>query len=344
MKQVILKQFSKKPYITVSQLVSVTGFSRKYVHRFFKQLQEEGKIVLIGRANTAQYVLKKNSQLATRKSQHWDKRLLLKNSKLSEDVVLSRLKKETGLWSALPLPVQRLIDYAFTEMLNNAIEHSRSKTIGITLSRRQKQIRCTIRDWGIGIFKHIQKEWHLHSQLAAIEHLMKGKQTTMPEAHSGEGIFFTSKAVDQLVIKSSGKKLLFDNQTQDIVLDNSLLSRGTEIRFVISERSKMDLNTLFKKYSDEQFAFNTTEVTVLLDTEEGSYLSRSQARRVLMGLDRFQHITLNFKYVPSVGQAFADEIFRVWKQHNLDKSITYHHANENVSFMIQRALKSETTR
>jgi DeoR/GlpR family transcriptional regulator of sugar metabolism len=60
-KQIIVKHLSGKPFVTVAQIVSVTGFSRKYVHRFFKQLQEEGKIVLIGKANTAQYVLKKNS-------------------------------------------------------------------------------------------------------------------------------------------------------------------------------------------------------------------------------------------------------------------------------------------
>jgi hypothetical protein len=43
----------------------------------------------------------------------------------------------------------------------------------------------------------------LKNHLEAIQDLLKGKQTTMPKSHSGEGIFFTSKIADNLTISSS---------------------------------------------------------------------------------------------------------------------------------------------
>ena len=68
------------------------------------------------------------------------------------------------------------------------------------------------------------------------------------------------------------------------------------------------------------------------------YVSRSQARRVLADLDKFKTVILDFDRVPTIGQAFADEIFRVFKAKHPDMTITPVGANEAVAFMIARAL------
>jgi uncharacterized protein DUF4325 len=58
----------------------------------------------------------------------------------------------------------------------------------------------------------------------------------------------------------------------------------------------------------------------------------------LARLDQFQEVILDFKGVSVVGQAFADEIFRVYQLANPEIKIYAHHANENVMSMITRAL------
>ena len=68
------------------------------------------------------------------------------------------------------------------------------------------------------------------------------------------------------------------------------------------------------------------------------YISRSQARRILGGLDKFRTVILDFKNVKTVGQGFADEVFRVWKRHYPNIDIVTKNANENITFMIKRAL------
>jgi len=46
---------------------------------------------------------------------------------------------------------------------------------------------------------------------------------------------------------------------------------------------------------------------------------------------------LDFKDVDTIGQAFADEVFRVWKTKYPDISVIWRNTNENVLFMINRA-------
>ena len=124
--RLIIGALKEKGRIKASAIVKKTGFSRTYVNRFFQQLQEEGKIVLVGKANTARYILADRLAVARTKRGITAFRRFLRNSNLSEDIVLDEIIKNTGIFYGVPKNVSRILSYAFTEMLNNAIEHSRS--------------------------------------------------------------------------------------------------------------------------------------------------------------------------------------------------------------------------
>jgi len=70
-------------------------------------------------------------------------------------------------------------------------------------------------------------------------------------------------------------------------------------------------------------------------------VSRSQARRVLGGLELFREVTLDFKDIEYIGQAFADEIFRVFPNMNPNTSIIAQNANPDVQNMINRAINTK---
>jgi len=72
------------------------------------------------------------------------------------------------------------------------------------------------------------------------------------------------------------------------------------------------------------------------------YISRSQARRILVGLEKFKTIMLDFKDVKVVGQGFSDEVFRIWKMRHPEINIISQNVNENVNFMIKRAQAEKT--
>ena len=262
---------------------------------------------------------------------------ILQNKNLSEDLVLDEIKRDTGIFFGLPRNISGIVDYAFSEMLNNAIEHSKSSKIEIQMQRNASGVVFDVRDWGVGIFNNIKKKKKLKNEFEAIQDLLKGKQTTSPKEHTGEGIFFTSKVGDMLTIQSSRKKLIFNNILDDIFIKEAKKTIGTKVNFKTVLKSKRNLNSIFKKYSDKAFSFAKTETKVSLYKIDTDFISRSQARRIVSGLDKFKKIILDFKGVETVGQAFADEVFRVWQKVHPGIKIEYRNANKNIEFMIKRA-------
>jgi anti-sigma regulatory factor (Ser/Thr protein kinase) len=337
-KELILKQLKAQKSIKVSDIVKKTHFSRAYINRFFQELRNEGKIILIGKANKAYYILaeKKALEQAKRKITVINKRLVNKN--LLEDQVFDQIVKETGILTDLNKNLFDIINYAFTEMFNNAIEHSKSKIIEYKMENTNNSIKFTIRDYGIGIFKNIMSKKNLKNELEAIQDLLKGKQTTAAEKHSGEGIFFTSKCADNFVITSFSKKLIFNNIINDIFISDIKSIKGTKIIFTLAVKTKKDLSKIFKEYSGLDFEFSKTKIYVKLYKTGTSFISRSQARRILAGLEKFKTIVLDFKNINTVGQGFTDEIFRIWPKYHPKIKIDTINTNENIDFMIKRAI------
>ena len=331
----IFNFIKKTNRITTADLVGKTGFSRAYAHRFLKKLVDEGALVRVGKANQAHYVLPARKDMAH--SGPASIRKILTNRGLAEDRILDQIRQESSVYQGLSDNVAAILDYAFTEMLNNAIEHSGSEKIDMFMLKTANDLRFTVKDWGVGIYNNIMEKKRLASTMEAIQDLLKGKETTAPEAHSGEGVFFTSKIADRLMISSFEKKLIFDNIGHDILVRDIRTSKGTRVDFMINLKSPKKLSDLFRQYIDDNFQFSKTGVKAKMFQAGVDYISRSQARRMMAGLDKFKTITLDFQGVATVGQAFADEVFRVWQGAHRDIQLITLNANENIMLMIRRA-------
>ncbi len=339
-REFILKTAMDKGAIRVSDVVEATGFSRTYIHRFFQNLVEEGMIVKVGHTNRTQYVLPNKINEAKEKILTFNR--IFKNEHLQEDDVFDFIKSQTGIFRGISENVFRLVEYGFTEMVNNAIEHSGSVKIKVSIIRQENGIRFDVVDWGVGIFEKLIHARHLRSVEEAVQDLLKGKQTTDPEAHTGEGIFFTRRGADIFVIKSSNKKLLFDNLRSDFTVATVKSVVGTRITYFINIASARNLGDIFQEFTSESFEFNATEVIVRLYKSGGSknFISRSQAKRILSGLEKFKKIILDFQGVVVVGQGFADEVFRVWKGRYPQIEIMFRNANPDVQFMINHVISA----
>jgi hypothetical protein len=314
--------------------------TRQYIISVVKRLIEEGKLLKGGSTKKAFYVNPKNIAVL---DTYVKKRL--KNEDLKEHEVLDDLHKQKAFIDSLNDNVSSIFSYAFSEMLNNAIEHSQSKDIEIEVEKKDEKLEFMVNDFGIGVFKNVMKKKHLKSELEAIQEILKGKMTTQPQAHSGEGIFFTSKVADIFILESFGYRLRIDNIIEDIFVEEQKPSKqGTRVYFCLDGNSKKHLNDVFKRYQtgSEDMSFNKTEVHVKLYTMGTIYVSRSQARRVVSNLDKFTSVVLDFDKVPTIGQAFADEIFRVFQTKHPKIMINAINMNEAVKFMIDRVEKPKT--
>jgi phosphotransferase system IIB component len=271
--------------------------------------------------------------------------LRLKNEDLKEHEVLEDLRSKALFFTSLKRNVQDIFNNSFSEMLKNAIEHSDSQNIEVTVYKDKENLFFEVNDVGIGVFRSIMNKRHLDSEISAVQDLLKGKTTTAPKAHSGEGIFFTSKMGDLFLLESFEYRLRIDNKIPDVFLElERRPKRGTKVIFCISLHSRRHASDVFKKYQSdpEVSAFDKTEVQIKLYTMGTIHVSRSQARRMLSGLDEFQKIVLDFDKVPTIGQGFADEIFRVFQGRHPEIQISTINANEAVSFMIDRVDKPQT--
>jgi len=327
--------------IYASELSVQNNVSRQYLNRLINELVKAGKLIKVGETRYAYYVLPEYAQ------QHPE--ILpaqyiktFSNTALEEHMVLSRMEQEYPPLKKLPENIRSIFTYAFSEMFNNAIEHSQSKKIRIEVVIRNKRLLFIVEDYGIGVFRNIMRERNLKSEFEAIQDLLKGKTTTMPKSHSGEGIFFTSKVGDKFILDSYGYMLTVDNALQDVFVEEvKKIKRGTRVTFNLITSSSLHLNDIFKKYTNigagKDYGFDRTEIRIKLYTMAGIYISRSQARRVLAGLEKFKVIVFDFDKVSVVGQAFADEIFRVFHHKYPDIKLETENMNESVNFMVERA-------
>ena len=198
-------------------------------------------------------------------------------------------------------------------------------------------------DDGEGIFRKIRRLCNLDDERQALFELSKGKLTTAPDNHTGEGIFFTSRAFDEFEIDSKGVRFCHDDQFEfDVNLESEFSENeaGAAVYMLIKRDSTRDIQTGFDDYAVlAEFQFNKTVIPVRLAQYENEKLvSRSQAKRLLARIERFKHVIFNFDGVSAIGQAFADEIFRVYAQHHPDIVLLPVKMEPNVEKMVKRAL------
>ena len=265
----------------------------------------------------------------------WSKRYKLAG--LDEADVWKEIVGDLGL--NLKEPCADLIPYAFTEMLNNSIDHSLGLEVAIEFLESSQNWTFKITDDGVGIFAKVAKNYGLNNNLEAIGELSKGKRTSAPEAHTGEGIFFTSKAVDYFEIQANLITWKIDNNRDDFSVGSSNLNQGTSVTCSIARDTQKKLLSIFKQFTKDH-DFYASQPTIKLFETGLTFLSRSEARRLTAGFEKFSEIRLDFAKVESVGQGFTDEVFRVWSNEHPRIKLIPIRMNEAVEFMVNRSLKN----
>lgn len=318
--------------LSVGEIANLAEVSRVYASKTLSNLLNLGFL--------------KSEKVGTKIYYSMSDAIILMNStfdaySLKEDEVLALVRRDRRFIENTGEAARSAFEFAFPEMLNNAIEHSHSAKIEVIVRISQDNLEFMIRDFGVGVFRNVKQEKQLPSEYDAIRELLKGKSTTAPRAHSGMGIFFTSKIADRFLLSSYDLSLLVDNVVADTFVDTVEPElEGTKVEFAIDVHTEKGVATIFRNFSmdPEEGDFGKTYILVKLYRLGTIYVSRSQARALLVGLEKFKEVTLDFEGVDNVGQAFADEIFRVYALHHPEVHIKYINANKNVDFMIKMAL------
>lgn len=284
------------------RLVAEFGLSRQAVNGHLQALVRDGLVEAEGSTRARAYRLTALHEAARSYSCQG----------LSEDVVWREVVARTV--ADLPENVRDIWRYGVTEMVNNAIDHAGSKLVHVRARRNALHTDASVADDGEGIFLKIQRVFGLYDPRESILELAKGKLTTDPEHHSGEGIFFASKMFDAFEIRSGRLHFTHGSGDLDELPERPENAPGTLVLMRLANDSLRTAKSVFDAFATpEEYTFAKTLVPVRLAQYEGEKLvSRSQAKRLHQRFEKFRHVVLDFEGVAEIGQAFADELFRVF--------------------------------
>jgi len=255
---------------------------------------------------------------------------------LAEDVIWR--KDISSILGKQPQNVSEIWQHGFTEIFNNAKDHSQGSSIIVVIKKTAITTAISIIDNGVGIFRKIKEAMNLLDERHAILELAKGKLTTDPKRHSGEGIFFTSRMFDSFWILSIGASFRHDFGRAEEWIFEEGIDEGTHVKMVLNNHTARRKEKIFNQYATgDGFTFNKTVVPVRLAQYGNEQLiSRSQAKRLLTRVELFNIVLFDFKEVPTIGQAFADEIFRVFATEHPEINLLPININSEVRRMISR--------
>lgn len=328
-KRQILALLPGREFLRPGDVARALGVTRQTAHRHLRGLVDDEALEIEGAGRGTRY-RRLGSVVARR----------YPTAGLEEDRVWAELSGIGSSAARLPGPARAVLHLALTELVNNAIDHSGAAEVVVEIVEREGTVVLCVEDRGVGVFRHLRDRLGLSSELEALQELSKGTTTTMPSRHTGEGIFVTSKAANRFEVCSGRLQWVVDNRRGDMAVGElDPPAAGTRVRVEIDPDAARDLTAVFGEYT-ENLGFSRTRTVVRLFAIGTEFVSRSEAKRLLRGLERFREVVVDFDRVRLVGQGFADEVFRVWSSAHPDVRLIPIGMSEPVAFMVERARRA----
>lgn len=322
----ILEKIAQGSESLSASVAEAFGISTNTVHSYLRRLQEDN---IIAKPKRGEYRLVTNNYVYSLKRSAGE----LDSETYAFEKCFEKHIKD------LPVNVYRIWEYAFSEMINNVVDHSAAEELAILVERNYLNTSVFIIDNGVGIFKKIKEHFLLSGIDEAICELFKGKLTTDSSNHSGEGIFFSSKMMDRFCIYSSGRIFTTTKYNSESIqnLDLGEDFSGTAVYMSLSNFSQRHAADIFDQYASVDGGFTKTRIPLknIFDTAP---ISRSQAKRVCNRLDSFLEVEIDFDGLDWMGQGFAHQMFVVYANTHPDIKLIPTNMSENVQKMYNHVI------
>ena len=333
--QAILTEVGQRPGHNPTQAIQKNfAVSRETVRLHLNKLIKDGLIVAKGSGKGRTYVLSRPLTTDTVES---------KVDLRYEDL---RRKGEDGAYDEFIEPnLQNLsnpgllsrVRHVSTEILNNVIDHSQATNVVIQLKLDAERLWLEINDDGLGVFRTIKDAFKLDTYFEAVGELAKGKRTRDVARHAGEGIFFSSRMANRFFLSANDLMYVYDTEKDDWSMQEGTHQPGSKLIFEFSRRDVRSPKDVFDRYTQD-FCFMIHSPRLVspytISLPQGEFPSRSEAKKILAGAEDFASIVIDFKNVQSIGQGFADEMFRVFPLKHPNMILEVRGANQFILQMI----------
>lgn len=326
----VTKDVAEHPRDLTRHYTERLGISRVAANKYVQRLERDGWIARSGPSTHPVFSPGYKRRVAR----------LYRLAGLEEHVAWERDFKP---YFSLAPNVQSIAGHGFTEMVNNAIDHSGGTSAFVWANQDEGALTIIVSDDGVGIFGKIAAALDLPDMRQALFELAKGKLTTDPSNHTGEGVFFTSRMFDAFEISANG--LQFNHEAgypHDLLHEaHGVYSEGTAVVMQIALASRRTTAEVYSQFTNapQDYDFSRTVVPMKLARfGDEQLVSRSQAKRLIARFDRFRKVVLDFSGVQEIGQAFADELFRVYAGSHREVELLPTNMTEQVERMWLRAV------
>lgn len=245
----------------------------------------------------------------------------------------------------LPPQVQRMAQHVFNEILNNAIDHSGGTTVTVSLRQTPNHVQLLVSDDGRGLFDRIRESFAIDDAQHAMLELSKGKLTSLPDRHTGRGLFFSAQLADVFEVHANGSN--FQRRGWDgggWHCGKPLARQGTSVYASIALDTERTLDSVLNVWSTDRqgIAFDRTRVPLRLLLSTNTALdSRSQARRAASRLQQFSHARIDFSGVSDIGHSFADELFRVFAGQHPELELVAENMSPKVANLVHATISGQ---
>lgn len=341
-RQYLLRKIDEDERALIMKVKDAFGISHTSVRRYIKLECDEGHIVHSDK-NACGYALR-----SEKKTFSYD----IKGIEEAEDGIIYR-----DLLPMLPdnKYSQRIWRYVLPEIFNNAIEHSQGSKISVKAELNALYSEITVSDDGIGIFRNITEAMKSYGFINpgyedAVVELYKGKFTSCPERHTGEGLFFSMRLLDRIAIVSDGV-IARSGYEEDLSFIKShllayalkLAEKGTVVVMRLDNETLRDPEEVFNTYADVDEGFYRTRIPVLEACLDRDPVARSQARRIYARLESFKEVVFDFERTEFMGQGFSDELFRVFQNKHPDIKLIPINMNSEIQRMYLYTINNKVT-
>ncbi len=312
----------------IDYLEERTGASRRAAQAALRRLVDAGWLTRSGTARQPVYGPGRLRQVARSYTLHG----------LQEDLPWQR---DFAPHFELPRHVARMVQHAFTELVNNAADHSGGTSVTVSLRQTPSHAQLLVSDDGCGVFDKICEAFDIADAQHAMLELSKGRLTSQPEAHTGRGLFFSAQLADVFDIHANNTA--FQRRAWESggwKKGKPLPRQGSSIYLAIALDTKRTLDQVLEAWSLDGTGidFDHTIINLQLLAGPGQPLdSRAQARRVAARLETFQRAELSFEGVEDVGHAFTDELFRVFARAHTGVQLMPTHMTPRIAALVKQA-------
>jgi hypothetical protein len=211
-----------------------------------------------------------------------------------------------------------MAQHAYTELLNNAVDHSGGTAVTVSMRQTPLQVQLLVSDDGCGVFDRIAQSFGIDEPSVAMLELSKGKLTSLPERHSGHGLFFTSRLADVFDLHANAAAFQCRSWERRAWRAGRPVARqGSSLYLAIQLDTPRTLDAVLRAHSRDEtgYGFERTRVPLhLIGSGDVALASRADAKRVAARLPEFRRAEIDFEGIPEIGHGFADELFRVFRR------------------------------